>query len=93
MFLCMFPLIQQSIASYVYRFNAKEDKIAIELNVNVNINGSKTKETIPGNLSLTRSYIKIDMMWNRDTTISETVYFAYRNSRRRKIEDRSTGNK
>ena len=50
MFLFMFPITNQLIASDYYESNSKKDEIAIELNVNININGSNTKEIVPGKL-------------------------------------------
>ena len=50
LFLFMFSIEHQSLASDEYESIAKADKIAIELNVNININGSKTKKIAPGNL-------------------------------------------
>ena len=58
-FLLMFAIIHQSIASDDYESKSKKDKIVIELNVNVNIIGSKTKEIAPGNLLFGISYNKI----------------------------------
>ena len=49
MFLFMFSIAHQSMASDEYESIAKKDKITIDLNVNININGSNTKEIAPGN--------------------------------------------
>ena len=48
MFLFMFSIAHQSMASDEYESIAKKDKIIIDLNVNININGSNTKEIAPG---------------------------------------------
>ena len=50
MFLFMFPITNQSIASDDYESNSKKDENAIELNVSINVNGSKTKEIAAGKL-------------------------------------------
>ena len=50
MFLFVFPITHQSIASDDYKSNSKKDEISIALNVNININGSKTKEIAHGKL-------------------------------------------
>ena len=50
MFLFMFPITHQSVASDDYESNSKKDEIAIELNVNIKINGSNTKDIATGNL-------------------------------------------
>ena len=50
LFLFMFSIAHQSLASDEYESIAKADKIAIEFNVNININGSKTKKIAPGKL-------------------------------------------
>ena len=49
MFLFMFSIAHQSMASDKYESIAEKDKITIELNVNININGSDSKEIAPGN--------------------------------------------
>ena len=58
-FLFMVSITHQSIASDEYESNAKNDRIAIELNVNININGWKSVGIASGNLLFTKSYNKM----------------------------------